>query len=139
MVISNTINGKGKSISSDTGRANASKSKYTFTTGTDGSLQLNQAYTDNGNIDYTTILNTLLQSVQTIANNSAKTEQILQLLTAIVTNTTPNSNTDNSSLNRLLTQMQTSSINSTPLQSLDYALNNTNQGIANAVYSIAKS
>lgn len=94
---------------------------------------------DNG-IDNTIIIKML----EIIAENSGKTDQIVQLLTAIVTNTastgTGSSNTTNTA-NQLLAMMKNQMGNtSAPLTSLGNALDNSSsKNIAEAVYSIAKS
>lgn len=84
----------------------------------------------------------LISILEIIADNSNKTDQIVQLLAAIVTNTSvsnsPSNNT--SKINQLINQIKNNSNNSSaPLSGLNQTLNNDSSNIANAVYSIAKS
>ena len=84
----------------------------------------------------------LISILEIIADNSNKTDQIVQLLAAIVTNTSvsnsPSNNT--SKINQLINQIKNNSNNSSaPLTGLNQTLNNDSSNIANAVYSIAKS
>ena len=84
-------------------------------------------------------LNTLTSLVQVIADNSAKNEMIVQLLTAIAANTDKSGNVKSSDLIKILSSNSIGTTNA-PITSLNSILNNsTSRDIANAVYTIAKS
>ena len=88
----------------------------------------------------------MLGILQIIADNSAKNDQIIKLLAAIVTNTGNNNSKTNISnsqqlLNLLNGRYSNSNSNSGTLSALQNLLSSNSNGsnIANAVYSIAKS
>ena len=85
--------------------------------------------------------NTLLAVLQVIADNSAKTDQIIQLLAAIVTNTNVDTtkSSQNSTLATLISQLRNGSSSSTAsTMGLNQLLNNNGTNVAQAVYSIAR-
>lgn len=88
-------------------------------------------------------LNSLLTILEVIADNSARTERIIELLTAIATNTainTQQSDNDKGSnkIRQLISQMRSNN-NGVPVSALGNIINSDSSDIASAVYSIAKS
>lgn len=136
--ISSSTNGssfmhrKGTSINSTANRSNElNYHQYSSTT-------RNADLSNNFNFD------SLLSILEIIAENSAKTEQMIQLLSAIVTNTAVlgNTNHEESGMNKikqLISQMRSGNSNSgVPITTMNNMINE-NSNIVNAVYSIAKS
>ena len=84
-------------------------------------------------------LSSVVDILKTIADNSARNEQIVQLLAAIVANTAAkNGDTPTADLLKLITSA--GSNNSAPITSLNNILNNSgSKDISSAVYQIAKS
>lgn len=89
------------------------------------------------NLDLTSVIDIL----KTIADNSARNEQIIQLLAAIVSNTAAKSgDTTTADLLKLITTAGGSPSTSAPITALNSILNNTtSKDISSAVYQIAKN
>ena len=113
-----------------------------------GDYQVQDSYDNTQFVNTSNInLDAVLGILQIIADNSAKNDQIIQLLAAIVTNTNNNdskkTNISNSQqlLNLLNGRYSNSNNNSGTLSALQNLLSSNSNGsnIANAVYSIAKS
>ena len=86
-------------------------------------------------------LTSVVEILKTIADNSARNEQIVQLLAAIVANTAAkNGDTTTADLLKLITTAGGSPSTSAPITALNSILNNsTSKDISSAVYQIAKN
>ena len=86
-------------------------------------------------------LTSVVDILKTIADNSARNEQIVQLLAAIVSNTAAkNGDTTTADLLKLITTAGGKSNTSAPITALNSILNNsTGKDISSAVYQIAKN
>jgi murein DD-endopeptidase MepM/ murein hydrolase activator NlpD len=86
-------------------------------------------------------LTSVVDILKTIADNSARNEQIVQLLAAIVANTAAkNGDTTTADLLKLITTAGGNSNTSAPITALNSILNNsTGKDISSAVYQIAKN
>ena len=86
-------------------------------------------------------LTSVVDILKTIADNSARNEQIVQLLAAIVANTAAkNGDTTTADLLKLITTAGGNSNTSAPITALNSILNNsTSKDISSAVYQIAKN
>jgi len=100
-------------------------------------------YNNNSNTSNSQDMSAMIAILETIADNSAKTDQIVQLLAAIVTNTSVDlskSNESNNKIRNLINQMKNNnSSSSAPVMGLNNILSNNGTNIADAVYAIAKS
>jgi murein DD-endopeptidase MepM/ murein hydrolase activator NlpD len=86
-------------------------------------------------------LTSVVEILKTIADNSARNEQIVQLLAAIVANTAAkNGDTTTADLLKLITTAGGRPSTSAPITALNSILNNsTSKDISSAVYQIAKN
>ena len=131
----NYINDENYNSSNGYGRASINNGiQYEY------SQQPNIIQNTNNNINYAEVLGSLVTAVQNIADNSNKTDKIIELLIAIVTNTnTKDNKKSNDAITNILRNIQNSNKNSAPITSLNQVLNSDNSNIGTAVYNIAKS